>query len=188
MTSTPPKWKHSYLNDPTWKKEPLKKKKTKKKAFQSCWFRLWNTNTLHVKVEQQAGAPKVSPPGAVVLCGQWETVDFSTTYSLLEPRFTSPVGHTISVCPSNKKAIHFSPGLIHKDGNIEEGSFIAKAFLYAAALLTFSLQGTLQERGSNRIRPMIEKAYRNDFSGTWAGEEGFFKPYAIHFVCSIFVD
>lgn len=65
---------------------------------------------------------------------------------------------------------------------------MAKVFLYAAVLLTFSLQGTLQERGSHRIKPMIEKACLNDFSGTWAGEGGILQPYAIHFMSNIFVE
>lgn len=123
-------------------------------------------------LERQAGAPKVSPPGAVVLCGQWEAVEFCTTYSLLEPRFTSPVGHTTSVCPSNNKVFYFSSGLIQKDGTTREEFVMAKTVQYAAALLTNILQGTLQERGSRRIKPMIEKACLNDFSGTWAGEGG----------------
>lgn len=126
-----------------------------------------------VKGELQARAAKASPSGAVVLCGQWETVEFSTTYSLLKRRFASPVGHTTSVCPSNNKLFYFSPGLIHKDGNIREGFVMAKVFLYAAVLLTFGLQGTLQERGSHRIKPMIEKAGLNDFFGPGRGREAF---------------
>lgn len=155
-----------------------KQKKTKEKAFQSCWFRLWNTNILHVKEELQAGAPKVPPPGAVVLCGQWEMVEFSTTYSLLEPRFTSPVGHTTSVCPSNNQLFYFSPGLVHKDGNIREGFVMAKA-----NSADFYSTGYTSGEGES----MIEKACLNDFSGTWAGEGGVLKPYAIHFMSVIFL-
>lgn len=51
----------------------------------------------------------------------------------------------------------------------------------------FILQGTLRERGSHRIKPMIEKACLGDFSGTWAGEGSVLKPYEIHFMSAIFL-
>lgn len=96
-----PKCKHSFLNYPSRTKE--EEEKTEQKgggAFQSCWFRLWN-------ICQRGKAPKVSPPG----CG---FVEISSTYSLLEPKFTSSFGQKTSVCPYYNDAPPFSPGLNHK--------------------------------------------------------------------------
>lgn len=58
---------------------PLDKKKKwdkrEKKAFRSCWLRLWNTKILHVKEEGRQAHQKYGP-GALVLCVWSERAEF----------------------------------------------------------------------------------------------------------------
>lgn len=176
---------------PLEQKTLLTKKKDKRAVgIPIMLVQVWNTNIVHVK-EQRQGLQKCRPGGELwFLRGHWKRAEFPTTYSLLETRFTSPVGHTTSVCPSNNNVLLFPSGLIHKDRNICEGFVMAKAFLYREDLLTFILQGELQSRGSQGIKPVIDEAwwFLWDFEARGRGElRGVLKPHAAHFIPLIFL-
>lgn len=77
-----PKWKHSDLNYPIRTKEPLPKKRDKRgkkmhsnhvgSGFATTKYCMWKGNGRQANQKYR--------PGALVLCGQWERVGFSTTY------------------------------------------------------------------------------------------------------------
>lgn len=141
-----------------------KKKKTKEElAFRSCWLRFGIAIYCMSKSNSRRGLQKCCPRGLWFLCGQWERAEFPTTYSLLETRFTSPVGLT-SVCPSNNNVLLFffltfiSTGIL---GGICHGKGLP--------VLTFILQGKFQQGGVLESSLWLIK--HDDFSGIW-GRQG----------------
>lgn len=129
-----------------------KKKKTKEElAFRSCWFRFGIPIYCMSKSNSRRGLQKCRPRGLWFLCGQWERAEFPTTYSLLETRFTFPVGHT-SVCPSNNNILFFFLAFIRK--GILGGFVMAKAFLCWLLFCRVHFS-----RGGRGIKPVIDKAW-----------------------------
>lgn len=111
---------------------------------------VWNTNIVHVK-EQRWGLQKCRPRGGCGFCvvtGRERTFLPPTAFWKPDSPPLLATQH-LFVLPTTT-FFFFSSGLIHKDGNIGKGFFMAKAFLYGEALLTFILRGELEGDSRNQ--------------------------------------